>query len=325
MQQRCSCFFLNNRLALFLVFFVFAATSLYATEPVAGAPLLVEGLGKGTVALDGQWQFRVGDDSAWSSPTLDDRDWERLRVDRPWGDQGHYGYAGFAWYRRHIDFGHNPVPQTEVALYIPHVRCAYELYWNGQLIGGFGSVPAKPFFRFAIPQTFGLGRPRQGVLAIRVRTAPLDSSSSGNDRGMTATPLVGTPEAMVEIESANRQTQAKRSLVGFVQMLLLAEVVLIGFVAWVRNRDQKLLFWMIMFLGSSILTLLTTPLDILWLYRIQTIVLWPVHSIEDISLWYLLLYLLDLDRQPSLWRWAKILAVVSLVAATLDNLLFTLA
>jgi Stage II sporulation protein E (SpoIIE) len=325
MQQRCSCFFLNNRLALFLVFFVFAATSLYATEPVAGAPLLVEGLGKGTVALDGQWQFRVGDDSAWSSPTLDDRDWERLRVDRPWGDQGHYGYAGFAWYRRHIDFDHNPLPQTEVALYIPHVRCAYELYWNGQLIGGFGSVPAKPFFRFAIPQTFGLGRPRQGVLAIRVWTAPLDSSSSGNDRGMTATPLVGTPEAMVEIESANRQTQAKRSLVGFVQMLLLAEVVLIGFVAWVRNRDQKLLFWMIMFLGSSILTLLTTPLDILWLYRIQTIVLWPVHSIEDISLWYLLLYLLDLDRQPSLWRWAKILAVVSLVAATLDNLLFTLA
>src|ERR1700683_94407 len=85
MQQRCSCFFLNNRLALFLVFFVLPAPLLYAPEPVAGAPLLVEGLGKGTVALDGQWQFRVGDDSAWSSPTLDDRDWERLRVDRPWG------------------------------------------------------------------------------------------------------------------------------------------------------------------------------------------------------------------------------------------------
>jgi hypothetical protein len=107
-------------------------------------------------------------------------------------------------------------------------------------------------------------------------------------------------------------------------MLILIEVVLIGFVAWLRDRSQKLLFWMLLFLGASILTLLTTPLDIAWLHRIQTLVLWPVHCIEDISLWYLLLYLLDLNRQPSLWRWAKVLAVVSLVSATLDNLLFTL-
>jgi hypothetical protein len=79
-------------------------------------------------------------------------------------------------------------------------------------------------------------------------------------------------------------------------MLILIEVVLIGFVAWVRNRNQKLLFWMILFLGASILTLLRTTLDIPWLHRIQTLVLWPAHCFEDISLWYLLLYLLDLDR-----------------------------
>jgi hypothetical protein len=324
MRQRCSSVSCM-RLAPFLLFFALSATILHAAEPVAGAPLVIEGLGRGTVALDGPWQFRVGDDPAWSSPTLDDTGWEHLRVDRPWGDQGHYGYAGFAWYRRHIDFIQAAGPLANVMLYMPHVRCAYELYWNDQLIGHFGSVPARPFFRFALPQTIGLGRPRQGVLAIRVWTAPLDSASAGNDRGMTATPLVGTPEAVAEIESANKHTQAKLSLVGFVQMVLLGEVVLIGFAAWVRNRNQKLLFWMIMFVGASILTLLTTPLDIPWLHRIQTIVLWPVHCIEDISLWYLLLYLLDLDRQPSLWRWAKILAVVSLVSATLDNLLFTLA
>jgi Stage II sporulation protein E (SpoIIE) len=163
------------------------------------------------------------------------------------------------------------------------------------------------------------------VLAIRAWTAPLDSASSGNDRGMTATPLVGTSEAIAEIDSANSHIQAKRSLFGLVQMLILIEVVLIGFVAWVRDRSQKLLFWMLLFLGASILTLLTTPLDIPWLHSIQTLVLWPVHCIEDISLWYLLLYLLDLNRQPSLWRWARVLAVISLVSATLDNLLFTLS
>jgi hypothetical protein len=72
-------------------------------------------------------------------------------------------------------------------------------------------------------------------------------------------------------------------------MLILIEIVLVGFVAWVRNRNQKLLFWMLLFLGASILTLLTTRLDIPWLHRIQTLALWPVHCIEDISLWYLLL------------------------------------
>ncbi len=301
-----------------------AGTVLHAAEPLVGSSLVVEGLGRGTVALDGLWQFHVGDDPAWSSPTLDEIGWEHLRVDQPWGDQGHYSYTGFAWYRRHVNFVQSPSSPVEVVLYMPHVRCAYEVYWNGRLVGHFGSLPAKPFFRFSLPQTFGLGRPRQGVLAIRVWTAPLDSASSGNDRGMTATPLVGTSEAIAEIESANRHIQAKRSLFGLVQMLILIEIVLIGFVAWMRNRNQKLLFWMLLFLSASILTLLTTPLDIPWLHRIQMLVLWPVHCIEDISLWYLLLYLLDLKGQPSLWRWAKALAVVSLVSATLDNLLFTL-
>jgi hypothetical protein len=315
---------LHDTLAPFLLFIAFAATALHAAEPLAGSSLVVEGLGRGTVALDGQWQFHVGDDPAWSSPTVDDTGWEHLRVDRPWGDQGHYGCTGFAWYRRHVNFVQRPVSQAEVVLEIPHVRCAYEVYWNGRLVGHFGSLPARPFYRFALPVAFGLGQPQQGVLAIRAWTAPLDSASSGNDRGMTATPLVGTSEAIAEIESANRHIQAKRSLFGLVQMLILVEVVMIGFIAWVRHRNQKLLFWMILFLGASILTLLTTPLDIPWLHRIQTLVLWPIHCIEDISLWYLLLYLLDLDRQPSLWRWARVLAVVSLVSATLDNLLFTL-
>src|SRR5271170_5625745 len=268
---------LGDKLTPFLLLFALTATALYAAQPLAGSSLVVEGLGKGTVALGGQWQFRIGDDPAWSAPTLDDTGWEQLRAGRPWGDQGHYRYAGFAWYRRHLNFVQNPGSPSEVVLYMPHVRCAYEVYWNGRLVGHYRTLPARPFFRFALPQTFGLGQPQQGVLAIRTWTAPLDSASSGNDRGMTATPLVGTPEAITEIDSAHKHTQAKRSLFGLIQMLILLEVVLIGFVAWVRNRNQKLLFWMIVFLSASILTLLTTPLDIAWLHRIQTLVLWPVH------------------------------------------------
>jgi hypothetical protein len=315
---------LQDRLSLCFLFFAFTLSSLYAEQPVAASSLLVEGLGRGTVALDGEWQFRLGDDAEWSSSSLDDTGWEHLLVGQPWGDQGYYGYAGFAWYRRHLAFVESNGSPSEVVLYMPHFRCAYEVYWNGGLVGHFGNLPARPYFRFALPQEIGLGKPKEGVLAIRAWTAPLDSSSTGDERGMTATPLVGTSEAIAEIDTANRHLQAKRSLFGLVQLLIMVEVALIVFVAWVRNRDQKLLFWMVLFVSASILTLLRTPLDVPWLYRIQTVVLWPAHCFEDISLWYLLLYLLELNEQPSLWRWARILSVVSLVSATLDNLLFAL-
>jgi Stage II sporulation protein E (SpoIIE) len=314
----------HEKLAPLLLFFTLATTALHSAQPLAGPSLVVEGLGRGAVALDGQWQFHIGDDPARSSPTFDDTGWEHLRVDRPWGDQGHYGYTGFAWYRRHVDFVQGPGSPSEVVLYMPHVRCAYEVYWNGRLVGHYGKLPTSPLFRSSSSQAFGLGRPQHGVLAIRTWTAPLDSASPGNDRGMSATPLVGTSEAIAEIQTENSYAQAKRSLVDFVQILILGAIMLIGFIAWVRNRDQKVLFWMVLFLGASILTLLRNPLDFAQLHRIQTLVLWPAHCFEDISLWYLLLYLLDLDHHPSLWRWARVLAVVSLVSATLDNLLFTL-
>src|SRR5271154_5688745 len=150
---------LHDQLAPFLLFFSLTATALHAAEPLTASSLMVEGLGRGTVALDGQWQFHVSDDPAWSSPTVNDSGWEHLRVDRPWGDQGHYGYAGFAWYRRHVDFVQTPGSPAEVVLYMPHVRCAYEVYWNGKLVGHFGTLPAKPFFRSASSQKFELGRP----------------------------------------------------------------------------------------------------------------------------------------------------------------------
>ena len=58
--------FLPNKFAPFWLLFALTATALHAAQPLAGSSLVVEGLGRGTVALDGQWQFRVGDDPARS-------------------------------------------------------------------------------------------------------------------------------------------------------------------------------------------------------------------------------------------------------------------
>ena len=90
-------------------------------QAVAGSAqaFVAEGLGRGTVAVDGPWQFKTGDDVAWAAPGLDDSGWETVDVSRPWGGQGHRGYAGRAWYRRTIDFKDVRGLIAEVSVYVP--------------------------------------------------------------------------------------------------------------------------------------------------------------------------------------------------------------
>src|SRR5579875_2157150 len=53
--------------------------------------------GPGSVVLDGPWAFRLGDDSRWAKPDLDDHDWEQLQPTSGWGAQGHPAQSGFGW------------------------------------------------------------------------------------------------------------------------------------------------------------------------------------------------------------------------------------
>ena len=59
---------------------------------------------------------------------------------------------------------------------IRHIDDAYEIYWNGKLVSRFGTMPPNPSYLWSPPpQTFGLGPIRDGVLALRVWKAPLNS------------------------------------------------------------------------------------------------------------------------------------------------------
>jgi hypothetical protein len=59
-----------------------------STKMTPAAPLVIEGLGKGTVTLSGPWQFHPGDDPAWASPTFDSSDWEQLSCGPALGQAG---------------------------------------------------------------------------------------------------------------------------------------------------------------------------------------------------------------------------------------------
>ncbi|MGD0910561.1 MAG: SpoIIE family protein phosphatase [Terracidiphilus sp.] len=307
------------------VAFLTSSACAFHAQTGAPSPLIVEDLGRGTVAIDGPWQFRTGDDPSWASPAFDDSGWQQIDVSKPWGNQGHWAYTGDAWYRRHIDIKAEPNGAGDVALYIPIASSPYEVYWNGRFIGRNVPMPGQSTESQPPPAIYQLGKGGSGVLAFHAHTVPLDSISTGDQNGLIAIPRVGNDEAIRDFASSERTIVLRSRLLTVVQILIYGQLFLVGAVVWLRNRNQKLLFWMSAFLLSAALWASTDLILFPWM---ETNVFGgfttggPPHSLEDIALWYLLLYLLDLDRYPVLVRWTRILACFTFLFAILDCMVY---
>ncbi|HEY6621219.1 MAG TPA: hypothetical protein VIY68_16855 [Steroidobacteraceae bacterium] len=126
-------------------------------------------LGNAVVTLNGPWQFHTGDDVRWAEPDFDDSNWESVDLTPPggahdsdvgltgyvpgWQARGHRGYIGFAWYRIRISI--ESPPSEGLALSgPPYVDSAYQVFFNGQLIGEFGD------FSRATTTAYGIHRPK---------------------------------------------------------------------------------------------------------------------------------------------------------------------
>ena len=298
----------------------FSATGLAAHPDT----LVVNGLGRGTVTLDGLWEFTTGDNPAWASPDYDDAHWERLRVDRPYGAQGHYAYHGYAWYRRHIDFAAAGTGE-KVALIVPPIGGGdawgdpYEIYWNGVLVGREGRMPPGAEWPFRpAPRSFGLGEARSGVLAIRTWKAPLKFIDSGGGGGIYRALLAGSPEAVTaELGSLDHRWLAGRQFY-FDENLLYGILGILGLLAWLRDHRLKVLFWMAIYaLMQPMHVLLYNAhlgLPYQFVFGFDTV----THAIGYVALWYLLLYLLALDERPRLRQWTMRLAVFNVSVGLLE-------
>jgi hypothetical protein len=311
--------------SLWPVLALFLLAPLLARAVATSAPLNVEGLGQAAIPLDGNWQFHVGDDPSWASPTLDDSGWEPIAVDRPWGAQTHFGYTGYAWYRRHINFASLPAGVSDLALLMPPIADVYEVYWNGTRIGQLGKMPPDPTaYRDLPPTIIGLASPRSGVLAFRVWKAPYASADSGEEGGLYRAPKAGTPSAIAAVKAASEYQWLRFRLFSFAVDLIYAVVALSGFLAWLRNRNQKVLFWMsgwaFSLLSITIVGGLRLPVSGALLNAITQ----PILSLTDISIWFLLLYLLEFEKHRFLPRWTRVLACISAFCGIADGVLILL-
>ena len=88
-------------------------------------------------SLDGLWRFHTGDNPAWASPSFDDSQWPLIRSGESWTTQGYSGYSGYAWYRCRLQVPDGSRPPD---LLLTAIFTGYQLYANGKLIGGEGSI-----------------------------------------------------------------------------------------------------------------------------------------------------------------------------------------
>jgi Stage II sporulation protein E (SpoIIE) len=298
------------------------------TQPAPSAQpaptLAIQDLGKGAVPLDGTWQFHLGDDPSFATPAVDDttghNGWEQLTAGAPWGAQGHRSYVGYAWYRRHLDI----TPASGVApnwsLYIPRIGDIYALYWNGNLVATHGKFPPNPVWRWNEgPQTIPLGALQHGVLAIRVYQYPLGSYEDGIEGGFYATPILGTPHSIATQNSAANYTYLLSHQFDFGVDSLESLVVLLTFLAWFRDRSQKVLLFTALLCSSQLTTALVFGLRNPWSYRFSQAIDEPVQALADVALWLLLLHLLDLHHNQRLVRWTKALIAIDVFTQVADG------
>ena len=320
-----SCLFSLARIGAIAVFALAAPLS-YAKQastlsrPIT--PIVIEDIGKGTATLNGPCQFQVGDDPAWAGPGFDSSDWERIATDRPWGKQGHARQTGFAWYRCKIALTPALGIPPQFSLLMPKVDDAYEIYWNGSLIGSNGNFQPRVAWYFSRPaQIFELGKVHSGVLAVRVWKAPLLYNGVGEAGGFEAAPLIGSPEDIAAVKAAFdfQRLRGREFLYG--ENLLCALVALLSFLLWLRNPTRWLLFWLTCFALAPPLQFLLLNTQTRWPYVLVMGASQLRSAVRDVSLWFLLLWLLALHENRAVARFTRVLACICLANGALDGML----
>jgi len=201
--------------------------------------------------LDGPWRFHTGDDPHWADADTDDIGWETIDLTASpgshdgdvglpdyvggWMAQGHPGYTGYAWYRRAVTV---PAGSASWDILGPTlVEDGYELYWNGQLLGGSGRLGPDPRVVGTRPLQFALpddAAGTRGVLSVRAYKLPGESSADGG--GMHSPPILAARPVSDQLHSA----QWQRTIAGYIVEVIepIAMFAVIGLALWCLPRSS---------------------------------------------------------------------------------------
>ena len=209
------------------------------------------------ILLDGSWRFHAGDDPRWADVRADDGDWETIDLTaRPgshdgdvglpdyvsgWMAHGHRGYTGYAWYRRVVDV---PAGQASWDILGPTlVEDGYELYWNGQLLGGSGRLGPHPRVVGTRPLQFALpadAAGTRGILALRAFMLPRPATSASGG-GMHSAPILAPRPTSDGLHRAQWERTIAGYIVDAIEPLAMFSLVGLAVWCWPRSQDRGFL------------------------------------------------------------------------------------
>jgi hypothetical protein len=207
--------------------------------------------------LDGNWRFHTGDDPRWADPAADDADWQTIDmtalpgshdgdVGLPdyvdgWAAHGHRGYHGYAWYRRVVTV---PAGNASWVILGPSmVEDGYELYWNGQPLGGSGRLGPHPRFVGTRPMLFALPADATGtggVLAIRTCMLARASYSAAGG-GMHSVPILAPGPTGAALHRAHWERTIAGYVVDAIEPIAMLALVGLALVCWRRSSHKGFL------------------------------------------------------------------------------------
>jgi hypothetical protein len=305
-----------------LVLLLFSLASAALGQQQSASPIVLNGLGRATLPLDGNWQFHEGDDLAWSSPDYDDSAWQPIHVGRSWEGQGHRNYTGFAWYRRRLELAPGSVTGWTLALYLPNVDSACEVYWNGALKGGYGKLPPNPVWYGlggAKATVVILGPVESGELAIRVWKAPIVFLNRPEEGGLIAVPVAGSAEAARGLEIAAKYQRLNAAQFPLWVARLAGLVGVVTLLLWLRYRKQLILLWLSMAMVYPTARYLLIDAPNVLPFRVTYALIEPLVAVNDMAIWFLLIALLGLQERKRLVRWTWIIALTAIGLELVDT------
>jgi len=209
--------------------------------------------------LDGSWRFHTGDDPHWADTNTDDNGWETIDMTASpgshdgdvglpdyvsgWMAHGHSGYHGYAWYRRTVAV---PAGRASWDILGPTlVENGYELYWNGQLLGGSGRLGAAPRVVGTRPQRFALpgdAAGTRGVLAVRAYMLP-GSGASANGGGLHSAPILAPRPISDRLHRAHWERTIAGYIVDAIEPIAMLAVIGLGLGCRSRSSHKSFLIF----------------------------------------------------------------------------------
>jgi hypothetical protein len=266
-------------------------------------------LGESVIALNGPWKFHTGDDPLWAAADFDASTWETVDLTPApgshdgdvglknyvpgWAARGHRGYAGFAWYRMAIRV--NDTGDSTIYLIGPAaVDNAYEVFFNGRLVGGIGDFTRSPPSIVSIqPRRFALPRAwwtpshgsLRGVIAFRVaQIKGMSAPNSADAGGIHIAPLIGTATGAGDYYRLEWLQTVEGYAVDAAEPFLFLALAIMALCLVPFDRKDRFYPWLAATLVLLALARANQPIFFLWQFEtIREFALWRLTIVDALT------------------------------------------